>query len=108
MQIANGHVRTDNLAIRRKNQHIAHHQRVHEKKEFTHNEWLTGKSLMIGAACFSEKGKFLFTKETMFETIESSAGLTKYMKHYRFTEFWHYYPMVMESEEMRQDGDPWW
>ena len=32
LQIANGHVRTDNLAIRRKNQHIARHQRVREKK----------------------------------------------------------------------------
>ena len=65
LQIANAHVRTDNLAIHRKNQHVARHQRVREKKEFTHNEWLTGKALMIGAACFSEKGKFLFTKETM-------------------------------------------
>ena len=44
----------------------------------------------------------------MFETIESSAGFTKYMKHYWFTEFRHYYPIVMESEEMKQDGDPWW
>ena len=44
----------------------------------------------------------------MFESIESSAGFTKYMKHYRFTEFRHYYPRVMESEELKQSGDPWW
>ena len=108
LQRANSHVRSDNLVIRRKNQHAPRHQRIRVKKEFSHNEWLTAKALMIGASCFSEKGKFLFLKETMFETIESSAGFTKYMKHYRFNEFRHYYPMVMESEEMRQDGDPWW
>ena len=63
---------------------------------------------MISAACFSEKGKLLITKETVFETIETSAGFSKYMKHYRLTEFNHYYPKVMESQEMTQDGDPWW
>lgn len=66
---------------------------------------------MIGAACFSEKGRALFEGDGLshgFESIQESPLFKKYTKEYRFKEYRRFVPAIMVDDVLKEAGNPLW
>ena len=69
--------------------------------------------MIIGAACFPEKGDALFHERSInhneaFTSIAYSPEFSKYMKLFRFKEFRKFLPATMIDEGLKNSGDPWY
>ena len=96
-----------NEAIRKINATIS--RAIHE---FSPHEYFIGRAILIGAACFCEKGVHLWddydADQNSFASISTPPNLSKYMRAHRFKEFRKLLPKIMEDESLLAAQDPWW
>jgi len=85
-------------------------------KKFTHEEFLIGLGLLIGAAEFSQKGVDLFggkkgdQDEDDFDewpSISPSPAFEQYMAFSRFKDFRRFFPAIY-ADKSRKETDVWW
>ena len=82
---------------------------------FSHEEFLKGLGIMIGAACFHQKGHNLFSPSSSvitiagkdYYTVEQLPNFRMYMFLYCWKHFIKYLPMIWNNEQKRT-VDPWW
>ena len=79
-------------------------------KLFTKSEFLTGHAIIIGASCYSQSGKALFSEgkdsDDEWDTITRKARFDRFMKLCRFKEFRYFLPKIYE-QPLQKDTDPW-
>ena len=84
-------------------------------KMFCVEEFLKGLGILIGAACFHQKGHHLFNASsgaiavggTDYSTLEELPNFRRYMYLYRWKQFIKFFPMIWKAEE-EKTVDPWW
>ena len=78
---------------------------------FTPHECFVARAILIGSACFAEKGIQLwddYSDTDSFSSISVPPNMSKYMKAHRFREYRKFIPTVMEDEALNDVGAPWW
>ena len=84
-------------------------------KHFCTQKFLKGFAVMIGAACFNQKGHHLFTAPSdsisvcgqEVATVEQAPNFRRWMFLYRWKQFIKFLPLIWNNDE-RKMVDPWW